>query len=103
MSLTSDQLKACRALLGWTQDDLAQRINVSPTTVRNWERFPNRPIRATSASLETLNSVLSNAGLALGLHHDGIFISYRFPVDAKKGQTSNIEATQSKAKKRARK
>lgn len=51
MSLTPGQCRAARALLDWTQDDLADRAEVSRSTVRNFEGGQHELQRATSAAI----------------------------------------------------
>ncbi|UTC29920.1 helix-turn-helix protein [Bajunvirus bajun] len=45
------QIKAARALLDWTQADLAQAANVGLSTLADFERGAREPIRAVMASI----------------------------------------------------
>src|ERR1700688_3503386 len=42
-TLTGQQVKAARRLLGWTQDKLAEEIRVSPSTIGHFETGKRRP------------------------------------------------------------
>ena len=51
MPLTPEQCRAARALLDWTQDDLATQAEVSRSTVRGFETGRHGPQRATAAAI----------------------------------------------------
>ncbi len=51
MPLTPGQCRAARALLDWTQDDLAARAEVSRSTVRGFEGGQHDMQRATTAAI----------------------------------------------------
>ncbi|MGN7772197.1 helix-turn-helix domain-containing protein [Phyllobacterium sp. 22552] len=36
--ITSEQCRAARALLNWTQADLAERVSISPVSIRAFEK-----------------------------------------------------------------
>src|ERR1700679_3417067 len=61
------QIKAARAILGWSQDDLALAANVSVGTIRNIEQG-NYPRNAT---LNHLREALENGGVEF-LDCDGV-------------------------------
>ena len=46
------QSVAARALLGWSQDDLASRARVGKSTVADFERGARKPIRLVMDALE---------------------------------------------------
>lgn len=60
--LTPEQSRAARGWLNWSQEDLAQRANVSLSTVRNFEKGRNVPIKN---NLDAIRSVLECAGVSL--------------------------------------
>jgi transcriptional regulator with XRE-family HTH domain len=51
MPLTPELCRAARALLDWTQDDLATRAEVSRSTVRGFEGGQHELQRATTAAI----------------------------------------------------
>jgi transcriptional regulator with XRE-family HTH domain len=51
MPLTPAQCRAARALLDWTQDELAARAGVGRSTVRGFEGGQHMLQRATSAAI----------------------------------------------------
>jgi DNA-binding XRE family transcriptional regulator len=51
MPLTPEQCRAARALLDWTQDDLAAHAEVSRSTVRGFEGGQQGIQRATAAAI----------------------------------------------------
>lgn len=58
--ISAAQMRAGRALLGWSQADLAKRANVGPSTVADFERGQRTPIANTAAAMR---SVLEDAGI----------------------------------------
>jgi ribosome-binding protein aMBF1 (putative translation factor) len=60
--ITSDQIRAARALLRWSADDLARNANIGVATIRRFELqegVPSGQIRI----LEALKSALETAGV----------------------------------------
>lgn len=57
------RMKYVRAKLGLTQEDLAFRLNLSPSTVANWERGATKPtpreLAAIATALSTTTQYLS--------------------------------------------
>lgn len=51
MPLTPAQCRAARALLDWTQDDLAERAEVSRGTIRGFESGQHALQRSTAAAV----------------------------------------------------
>jgi len=51
---TAELLRAVRTTLGLTQEELAQRLGVSFTTVNRWEGGSNEPQKAARAAIEAL-------------------------------------------------
>ncbi|BDG74257.1 helix-turn-helix domain-containing protein [Roseomonas fluvialis] len=62
MSLSPAQCRAARALLAWTQDDLAERAQVSRGTIRGFETGQHALQRATAAAIRR---ALEAGGVAL--------------------------------------
>ena len=60
--LTSSQIRAARALLGWSGTDLAEKSAVGITTLRRYELQKGIPSANTSVLL-TLKNTLENAGI----------------------------------------
>ena len=49
--MTPAQCRAARALIDWTQDDLARSASVGVVTIRQFERGATQPRRAILAAL----------------------------------------------------
>ena len=60
--LSSNQIRAARALLGWSGTDLAEKSAVGITTLRRYELQKGIPSANTSVLL-TLKNTLENAGI----------------------------------------
>jgi transcriptional regulator with XRE-family HTH domain len=61
MTLTDPQkIKASRALLGWTQRELAERAGMAHTTINAWETGRSTPIPNNAAAVWL---ALSRAGI----------------------------------------
>ena len=60
--LTSEQLRAARALLRWDQKDLAKAASVSVQTVKRLEKTPG-PVSAYTGTEEAIRKVLEDAGV----------------------------------------
>jgi predicted transcriptional regulator len=58
--LTSEQCRAARALLDWSQGDLAEKAGVGIVTVRQLEAGTHEPRRAT---LDVIRRALETAGV----------------------------------------
>jgi transcriptional regulator with XRE-family HTH domain len=58
--LTSDQCRAARALLNWSQQDLATKASIGIVTVHQLETGLSHPRRAT---LEVIRRALESAGI----------------------------------------
>jgi transcriptional regulator with XRE-family HTH domain len=66
--ISAGQIRAARALLGWSQDDLAAATNLSVSTVRNLESGDMSPRSATASEIRR---VIEQAGLEF-IEPDGI-------------------------------
>lgn len=60
--LTSAQIRAARALLDWTQPDLAEASKLSVPTVRRMES-ERGPAASTAANVEAVVRALQGAGI----------------------------------------
>ena len=60
--LSSSQIRAARALLGWSGTNLAEKSGVGITTLRRYELQKGIPSANTSVLL-TLKNTLENAGI----------------------------------------
>ncbi len=60
--VTSMQLRAARALLGWTARELAERGNVHLSTVQRMERC-HGPVRGNVTSLDAVLDALQDRGI----------------------------------------
>ena len=60
--LSSSQIRAARALLGWSGTDLAEKSGVGITTLRRYELQKGIPSANTSVLL-TLKETLEQAGI----------------------------------------
>lgn len=62
VSISPQQCRAARALIGWNQEDLALRAHVGVSTVRDFERIRDNHVTATE-TLEKLRAALEAAGV----------------------------------------
>lgn len=58
--ITAAQVRAARALLNWTQDELAQRSNVAARSIRNLE---NEDRRSYAQTIDSLRAAFESAGI----------------------------------------
>lgn len=61
--LTSQHLRAARALLGWKQEDLAKKAKIGLATIQRLERGSG-PIMAHVSTALKIQSALNKAGVA---------------------------------------
>jgi transcriptional regulator with XRE-family HTH domain len=66
MSLTPEQCRAARALIGWSQDQLSTASSVAKATIANFEAGNRTPYPRTlvdvKAALEAAGVIFQNAG-----------------------------------------
>jgi hypothetical protein len=68
--LTSEQVRAARALLRWEQTDLAEASGISLPTIKRLEVQPG-PLPAQRATIDSLKSALERQGIAFLGDEDG--------------------------------
>jgi len=66
--LAPEQSRAARGWLDWSQEQLAERANVSLSTVRDFEKGRRTPIRN---NLEAMAKALEGSGVRLLFKTDG--------------------------------
>jgi len=66
--LAPEQSRAARGWLAWSQEQLAERANVSLSTVRDFEKRRRTPIRN---NLEAIQKALEGNGVRLLFKTDG--------------------------------
>lgn len=77
MTISPAQCRAARALLDWSQADLALKAEVGVVTVRQFEGSQAAPRRST---LDVLRRALESAGVQFtNGDHDGVRIKKRSP------------------------
>jgi transcriptional regulator with XRE-family HTH domain len=59
--ITVDQMRAGRALIGWTQDELAARSGVAPATIRRMENLGTA--RSSAGNVDAVQKALEAAGV----------------------------------------
>ena len=59
--MTSEQIRAARNWLGWTQQELAANANVGLSTVKDFESGKRRPITNNATALQ---SALERGGIS---------------------------------------
>lgn len=81
MSLTPAQCRAARALLDWTQDELAERAEVSRGTIRGFESGQHALQRSTASAV---SRALQAGGVVLvdADHQAGEGVRFAGPADA---------------------
>ncbi len=60
MTMTAGQLRAARGLIGWSQEELAQRAKVGRATIADFEAGKRQPYART---LDELQAALEAAGV----------------------------------------
>ena len=58
--IISEQIKAARAFLGWSAEELAERSGIGPATLRRWELKKGVPV-AKIQSLMAIKTTLETA------------------------------------------
>lgn len=66
--LSPEQSRAARGWLEWSQEDLAQRANLSLSTVRDFEKGRRTPIKN---NIDAMERALSASGIEFVAYPDG--------------------------------
>ena len=66
----TEQIRAARALLGWSQEDLAQASSVGVATVRRLEAVPGL-LRGTMKSVWKIQQAFEQGGIEFIAEDDG--------------------------------
>jgi ribosome-binding protein aMBF1 (putative translation factor) len=66
--ISPEQSRAARAWLDWSQEDLAQKAQVSMSTVRDFEKGRRTPI---ANNLGAMQAALEKAGITLVFDENG--------------------------------
>lgn len=75
--ITSDQIRAARALLRWSGKDLAEKTGLGFSTLMRLEVLNGVP-SAQAKTLETIQSVFENAGIEfIGTPEDGAGVRWK--------------------------
>jgi transcriptional regulator with XRE-family HTH domain len=82
MTITGEQVKLARKLLGWTQGDLASRAGLSETTVAVFEAGNRRPMKWV---IEAIRANLEKAGIEFTGEASG---GVRRKIDTAQGATA---------------
>jgi transcriptional regulator with XRE-family HTH domain len=69
--VTAPQIRAARALLGWTQLDLARESGISEVSIKNIERGSTDPRASTLAAIENAFETAGVIFLDPGVARDG--------------------------------
>lgn len=66
--ITSEQVKAARSILGWSQGELAERAKLSIQTIKRMESIPGE-LRGDPENVDTVERILVSSGILL-IHAD---------------------------------
>lgn len=62
--LQANQIRAARALLNWSQNELVERTGLSLTTIRRMEDDKIGPERSSAGNVNAVTKILEDAGIA---------------------------------------
>lgn len=62
--LQANQIRAARALLNWSQNELVERTGLSLTTIRRMEDDKIGPERSSAGNVSMVTKTLEEAGVA---------------------------------------
>lgn len=82
--LTSEQVRAARALLRWEQKDLAEASKVSLPTIRRLEVLPG-PLGAQPRTIDAIREAFERAGISfVPSNGEGEGVRMREPFESRK-------------------
>lgn len=75
--LTGSQIRAARALLNWSGEDLAKKIGLARHTIMNLEKSDGVPPSRTQTLID-IKSAFENAGIEfIGTPEDGAGVKFK--------------------------
>jgi len=80
--LAPEQSRAARGWLDWSQEELAKRAGVSPSTVRDFEKGRRVPI---GNNLQAMRNALESAGIGLLFKDDAATGVTKVALDRRPG------------------
>ena len=76
MTATGKQIRAARAMLGWSRETLAERAGVHPRTIAYWEQRADRKHRQGVTAPERMLAALKSAGVEVASDpRPGVFLA----------------------------
>jgi predicted transcriptional regulator len=63
LMLNANQIRAARALLNWSQNELVEKTGLSLTTIRRMEDEKIGPERSSAGNVSTVTKALEEAGV----------------------------------------
>jgi predicted transcriptional regulator len=85
MAVTSEQIRAARALLRWEQKDLAAASKISLPAIKRLETIPG-PLAAQSRTIDAIREAFERAGIVfVSSNGEGEGVRMREPREARKG------------------
>lgn len=87
--IDAKQIRAARALLEWSQDDLVKRTGLSLTTIRRMEATDIGPSRSSMANVAAVQSTLEGAGVQF-IPENGGGAGVRLAKRTGQDQSSNL-------------
>ena len=78
--ITSAQVRAARALLNWSAEELAQRAGLHRATVQRMERRDG-PVRGHTASLDAIMNTFAAQGVEFILDNNATGVIQKYDVD----------------------
>jgi len=87
--VTSEQVRAGRGWLGWTQGDLAKRAAIGLSTLRDFEADKRTPI---ANNIAAIRRALEDAGLRFAFDDSGRALGVSFPTPKNPQPTSEPDS-----------